>query len=173
MGGSGGLFGRGAHRHELNHGPIRRARRPASLRSVAQWVKQRSNQPGVPVWPGCESAEMVAVREELLRLLTFEERHRRLLSRLALVLAATVVLDACGTLAIYFLERHARGTELHSLGDALFFTTVQLLTVSSQLKNPLTPAGRVVDVVLELWAVVVVAGSAGAIASFFQSSDSR
>jgi hypothetical protein len=116
---------------------------------------------------------MVAVREELLRLLTFEERHRRLLSRLALVLTTTVVLDACGTLAIYFLERHARGTEVHSLGDALFFTTVQLLTVSSQLKNPLTPAGRVVDVVLELWAVVVVAGSAGAIASFFQSSDSR
>jgi hypothetical protein len=54
----------------------------------------------------------------------------------------------------------------------LFFTTVQLLTVSSQIKNPLTPWGRVVDVVLELWAVVVVAGSAGAIATFFQSADS-
>lgn len=45
-----------------------------------------------------------------------------------------------------------------------------LLTVSSQLKNPLTSAGRVVDVALELWAVVV-AGSAGASASFFQSGD--
>ena len=116
---------------------------------------------------------MVGVRQELARLLTFEDRHRRLLSRLALVFAATVVLDALGTVAIFFLERHAHGTEVHSLGDALFFTTVQLLTVSSQLKNPLTPAGRVVDVVLELWAVVVVAGSAGAVASFFQSSDSR
>jgi hypothetical protein len=29
----------------------------------------------------------------------------------------------------------------------------------------------VVDVVLELWAVVVVAGSAGAIASFLQTGD--
>jgi hypothetical protein len=57
-------------------------------------------------------------------------------------------------------------------GQALFFTTVQLLTVSSQLKNPLTPAGRVVDVALELWAVVAVAGSAGAVASFFQTGDS-
>ena len=75
--------------------------------------------------------------------------------------------------AIYFLERHAKGTEVKSLGDALFFTTVQLLTVSSQLKNPLTSAGRVVDVVLELWAVIVVAGSAGAIAAFFQNSDSH
>jgi hypothetical protein len=54
----------------------------------------------------------------------------------------------------------------------VFFTTVQLLTVSSQLRNPLTPLGRAVDVALEAWAVVVVAGSAGAIASFFQGCDS-
>ena len=45
---------------------------------------------------------------------------------------------------------------------------MQLLTVSSQLKNPLTATGRVTDVVLEIWAVLVVAGSAGAIADFFQ-----
>jgi hypothetical protein len=49
---------------------------------------------------------------------------------------------------------------------------VQLLTVSSQIKNPLTPTGRLIDVALELWAVVVVAGSAGAVATFFQSCDS-
>lgn len=89
-----------------------------------------------------------------------------------LVLAATALLDVCGAVAIYFLERHAHGTEVRSFGDALFFVTVQLLTVSSQLKNPITAAGRVVDVVLELWAVIVVAGSAGAIAAFFQNSDS-
>jgi hypothetical protein len=114
-----------------------------------------------------------AIGEELGRLFSFEERHRRLGARLVLVVAATVVLDVCGTVAIYFLERHTKGTEVKSFGDALFFTTVQLLTVSSQLKNPLTAAGRVVDVVLELWAVVVVAGSAGAIAAFFQNSDSQ
>jgi hypothetical protein len=107
----------------------------------------------------------------MARLVRFEERHRRLLARLALVVAASVVIDAVGTVAIYFLERHANGTEVKSVGDALFFTTVQLLTVSSQLKNPLTAWGRVVDVVLELWAVVVVAGSAGAIAAFFQQGD--
>jgi len=58
------------------------------------------------------------IREELARLLRWEERHRRLIARLVLVLA-----------------------------------------------------GRVVDVFLEVWAVIVVAGSAGAIASFFQSAD--
>ena len=73
------------------------------------------------------------------------------------------------TVAVYFLERHVKNGDIHNLGDALFFTTVQLLTVSSQIKNPLSVAGRVVDIFLEIWAVVVVAGSAGAIASFFQT----
>ena len=114
---------------------------------------------------------MSAIGDELARLGRFEERHRRLLARLWLVVAATAVIDAAGTVAVYFLERHAKGTEVRSVGDAIFFTTVQLLTVSSQIKNPLTGWGRVVDVVLELWAVVVVAGSAGAIAAFFQKGD--
>ena len=55
-----------------------------------------------------------------------------------------------------------------SFWDAFFFTTVQLLTVSSQTRNPVTTGGRIVDIALEVWAVVVVAGSAGAVASFFQ-----
>jgi hypothetical protein len=112
-----------------------------------------------------------AIGEEVARLARFEERHRRLLARLALVVGATVLIDALGTIAVYFLERHAPGSEVTSLGDAIFFTTVQLLTVSSQLKNPLTGWGRVVDVLLEVWAVVVVAGSAGAIAAFFGQGD--
>ena len=111
------------------------------------------------------------IREELRRLVVWEERHRRLLARLALVLLITVVIDAIGSVLVYVFERHAEGTEITSFGDAVFFTTVQLLTVSSQIKNPLTPAGRVVDVFLEVWAVIVVAGSAGAIATFFQSAD--
>jgi hypothetical protein len=116
---------------------------------------------------------MGAIRDEVRRLFSFEERHRRLLARLTLVVAATSVIDLFGTAAIYFLERHAHGTEVRSIGQAFFFTTVQLLTVSSQLRNPVTPAGRTVDVALELWAVIVVAGAAGAIAAFFQNADSQ
>jgi voltage-gated potassium channel len=111
------------------------------------------------------------IREEMDRLLRWEERHRRLFARLLLVLVATLLIDAVGSVLIYFVERHAKQTEITSFGDAVFFTTVQLLTVSSQIKNPLTAAGRVVDVFLEVWAVIVVAGSAGAIASFFQTAD--
>jgi hypothetical protein len=113
----------------------------------------------------------MVIRQELSQITSWEDRHRRLIARLVLVLFATLVVDAIGSVAIYFLERHAKDTEIVSFGDAVFFTTVQLLTVSSQIKNPLTPAGRIVDVVLEVWAVIVVAGSAGAIATFFQSGD--
>jgi voltage-gated potassium channel len=109
------------------------------------------------------------IHDELTRLMTWEERHRRLLARLAIVLMATIAIDAIGSVLVYFLERGADGTEITRFGDAVFFTTVQLLTVSSQLKNPLTPWGRVVDVLLEIWAVIVVAGSAGAMADFFSS----
>jgi len=112
------------------------------------------------------------IREELGRLCTWEERHRRLFSRLFVVFAATVVIDALATVAVYFLERHVQNGDINNLFDAFFFTTVQLLTVSSQIRNPLTTGGRIVDIVLELWAVIVVAGSAGAIATFFQTTDS-
>ena len=114
---------------------------------------------------------MSAIGEELARLIRYEERHRRLLARLGLVVAATIVVDAIGSVAIYLLEHHGHRTEVRSFGDAVFFTTVQLLTVSSQLRNPVTGWGRVVDVGLELWAVIVVAGSAGAIAAFFSKGD--
>jgi hypothetical protein len=113
------------------------------------------------------------VGEELKRLGTWEERHRRLVSRLVIVLASTAVVDVIGTALVYVFERHVRQTDIHSLFDAFFFTSVQLLTVSSQIKNPLTVAGRIVDLFLEVWAVLVVAGSAGAIASFFQTGDSK
>ena len=109
---------------------------------------------------------------ELRRIMSWEDRHRLLVSRLAVVLALTAVVDVIGTVLVYATERGVKGGEIHTFGDALFFTTVQLLTISSQIRNPLTAAGRVVDVGLEIWGVIVVAGSAGAIASFFQSADS-
>ena len=112
------------------------------------------------------------IGEELKRLGTWEERHRRLVARLVLVLAMTLLVDAVGSVLVWATERGVKSGDIHGWGDAVFFTTVQLLTVSSQIKNPLTATGRVVDVLLELWAVIAVAGSAGAIATFFQSGDS-
>jgi hypothetical protein len=72
---------------------------------------------------------------------------------------------------VWRFEHAAKGTDIHSFGDALFFSTVQLLTVSSQIKNPLTAGGRIVDVVLEVWALFVVTAVAGSFAAFFGAAD--
>ena len=111
------------------------------------------------------------IREELGRIWRWEERHRRLVARLLVALSVTLVVDLVGAVLVWLTERHAHGTDIHGFGDALFFTTVQLLTISSQMANPLTAAGRVVDVGLEVWAIVVVASVGGSFAAFFTSGD--
>jgi hypothetical protein len=111
------------------------------------------------------------IREELRRIWRWEERHRRLVARLLVALAVTIVIDLAGAVLVWLTERHAHGTDIHVFGDALFFSTVQLLTISSQMANPLTAAGRVVDVALQLWAIVVVASIGGSFAAFFLSGD--
>jgi len=109
--------------------------------------------------------------EEMGRLTTIEERHRRLAARLLLVVISTVIVTLLGTVGLYLAERHAHGTQIHTFGQAAFFASVQVVTVSSSLTNPVTPAGRVVDVLLEAWGVLAVTGIGGAIATFFLTGD--
>ena len=111
------------------------------------------------------------IREELHRTFRWEERHRRLISRIVIALGLTLAVDIGASFLVWALERHAPDTDIHGLGDAFFFSTVQLLTISSQMKNPLTVSGRFVDIALEIWAVVVVASLGGSFASFFNSGD--
>ena len=112
------------------------------------------------------------IREELDRLLAVEERHRRLLARLLIAVLLTVAVAVAGSILIYVFENGKKGGDVHGFGDAVFFTVVQLLTVSSSLNNPVTAAGKVVDVMLEAWAIFVVTAVAGSFASFFTSADS-
>jgi hypothetical protein len=48
----------------------------------------------------------------------------------------------------------------------VFFTAVQLLTISSAITNPLTAGGKIVDVALAKWAIFVVTSIAGSFTSF-------
>lgn len=114
----------------------------------------------------------LVIREELGRLVAVEERHRRLLARLLIAVGLTVAVAVAGSVLIYVFENGKKGGDVHGFGDAIFFTLVQLLTVSSSLKNPVTAAGKVVDVSLEAWAIFVVTAVAGSFASFFTSGDS-
>jgi hypothetical protein len=94
------------------------------------------------------------------------DTHRRLRDHLVAIVVATIGVDAVCATAAYFLERHAPQTEIKTFGSALFWTTTQLLTVSSQLKNPITTGGRILDVFMEAWAISVVAMLAASFGSF-------
>ena len=111
------------------------------------------------------------LREELSRLFTVEERHRRLFARLLLVLGLSVLVFAVGTMLIWAVESGQKGGDINGFGGAAFFTAVQLLTVSSSIKNPLTWAGKIIDVGLEVWGVFVITAVAGSFATFFSSGD--
>ena len=112
------------------------------------------------------------IRDELARLFTFGERHRRLLARLLLAFGLSVVVFTAGTVLIWISESGQKGGSIHGFGDAAFFCSVQLLTISSSMTNPLTPVGKVVDVGLEVWGVFVITVVAGSFATFFTSGDS-
>jgi hypothetical protein len=112
------------------------------------------------------------VREELSRLFGYQERHRRLLARMILAASCSLVVFLIGTVLVDITESGKQGSAIHGLGDAAFFVATQLLTVSSSMPNPVTTAGKVVDVVLEAWGIFVVTAVAGSFATFFRSSDS-
>ena len=109
--------------------------------------------------------------EELRRLATWDERHRRLLARIIIAFCLSVLVDLVCAALMWSFESGLPGSDIHGFGDALFFATVQILTVSSSVKNPVTHGGQIVDVVLEFWAVFVVTAIAGSFASFFLSGD--
>ena len=94
--------------------------------------------------------------------------HRRYRDHLTVILVATIGVDLVCAVLAYFLERHARGTDIHTFGSALFWTTTQLLTVSSQLKDPISFGGRALDIFMEAYAISVVAALAGATGAFIQ-----
>jgi hypothetical protein len=93
--------------------------------------------------------------------------HLHLRSRLVFVVGATILVDAAASVLILLFERHAHGTDITNLGDALFWTSTQLLTVSSQLPNPISTPARVLDVFLQAYAISVVAVLAGSFGAFF------
>jgi len=96
-----------------------------------------------------------------------------LLARLILAIGLTLVVAAVGAILIDVFESGKKGGDIHGFGDAAYFTLVQLLTVSSSLKNPITTAGKIIDVCLEAWAIFVVTAVAGSFASFFSTGDSN
>ena len=95
-------------------------------------------------------------------------RHWHLRERLLTIFVTTVIVDAIGSALMLLFEHGQPRTEINNVGDSVFWTTAQLLTVSSQMPNPVTTGGRIVDVVLMAYAITIVATLAGSFGSFFQ-----
>jgi len=95
--------------------------------------------------------------------------HRFLRARLTFLVAATLVLDAIATVAMYLFEHGHRESGFDDVGGALFWVSAQLTTVSSQMPNPVTTPGRVLDIMLEVWAITVAATLAASLAAFFHA----
>ena len=107
------------------------------------------------------------MRNELLAVVRGSTpNHLHLRNRLGVLVALLGVVDLVSSAAAYALEKDAPGSDIHNYGDAVFWTTTQLLTVSSSLPNPVTGWGMVLDVVLEFIGITVVAALAGTFGSF-------
>lgn len=109
-----------------------------------------------------------AARNEVRSVLRAETpTHGRLRDTLTVIVVTTIGVDlVCAALTLLF-EHHVPQTQIHTYGSALFWTSTQLLTVSSQLPNPFSVGGRILDVWMEAYAITVVATLAGSIGTFF------
>ena len=94
--------------------------------------------------------------------------HTKFRQRIATTVLLTLAVDAVGSVLMYALEHGKHGSQIGSPFKSFFWVTTQLLTVSSQMPNPLTTGGRIVDIFLEVWAITVVATIAGSFAAFLQ-----
>src|SRR5204862_3221581 len=96
------------------------------------------------------------------------DEHTKLRRRIGTTILVTLLVDAVGSVLMYALEHGENGSQIGSPFKSFFWVTTQLLTVSSQMPNPVTTGGRIVDIFLEVWAITVVATIAGSFAAFLQ-----
>lgn len=92
--------------------------------------------------------------------------HSRLRDQLVAIAVVTIGLDVIFAGLAFLFEHDQQQTQIKSVGSALFWTTTQMLTVSSNIQNPISVAGRVLDIVMEVYAITIIASLAGAFGGF-------
>ncbi|MCA0211470.1 MAG: hypothetical protein LCH74_20640 [Proteobacteria bacterium] len=93
--------------------------------------------------------------------------HSHLRDRLAAALSLTLIVDLLASVVLYRLERNAPGTDIHTWWDSFYYVSAQLTTISSSMANPVTFAGEALCLVIDLYAITVVASVAGMFGGFF------
>ena len=79
-----------------------------------------------------------------------------LVARLTLVTLAVIAIDLVAAFFFYLLERDASGSEVTNYEEAIFWTTSQLTSVSSSIRNPITTGGHFLAIAIDFIAVGVV-----------------
>lgn len=80
---------------------------------------------------------------------------------------AELIVDAVASVGMFFLERDAPSTGLQNFGDALYWTTAQLTTPVVAAAEPADRGGKVITVVLDVYAITMVSTLAGMFNAFF------
>lgn len=106
---------------------------------------------------------------ELRRVLQPEESraHQLLHDRLIVIGLVTLVVWLLASAAMFLLERQAAGTDIHTGWQAIYWTASQMTAIGSSFANPRSSGAYVLDLLLKLYAVVVVASLTGAVGAFF------
>ena len=73
-----------------------------------------------------------------------------LVARLTLLSIAVVLIDLVVAFFFYLLERGAPGSDVNTYEQSLFWTSSQLTSVSSSLRNPITTGGHVLAVGIDI-----------------------
>ncbi|HLI60478.1 MAG TPA: hypothetical protein VKV21_12515 [Solirubrobacteraceae bacterium] len=110
---------------------------------------------------------MAGLAAELRRVLGAETTiHGRLRDRLVALALTTIGVDLACAVVAYLTEPGEPQSQIRTFGSALFWTTTQLLTVSSNLSNPISTPARILDVFMEIYAITVIGTLGGTFGAF-------
>jgi len=92
---------------------------------------------------------------------------------LARFLLAAAILVANGAIAVYFYERHATTSNIHTLGESIWWSLVTVTTVGYGDYYPVTTLGRIVAVFIMATGILTLAVVTAQVASSFVDQGSR
>lgn len=92
---------------------------------------------------------------------------KRVVRRLAVLLVATVGVTVVCAVVMYASDGGAPNSDITSFGLALFWSASQLLSVGSSLSDPVTTAGRILSLGMDVYSVVVIGTISGTLGAFF------
>jgi voltage-gated potassium channel len=88
-------------------------------------------------------------------------------------LAAALLLVLNGAIAVYFYERHAAGSNIHTLGDSVWWALVTVTTVGYGDYYPVTTMGRIAAVLIMAIGLLTLAVVTAQVASSFVDQNRR